>query len=97
MSLFLVTGGAGFVGSHIVEGLLARGKKVRVIDNFSTGSRKNLEHLLGKIELIEGDIRKVEDCRRACEGAAVVLHEAAVPSVPKSVVDPETPRFARPG
>ncbi len=94
MSLFLVTGGAGFVGSHIVEGLLARGKKVRVIDNFSTGSRKNLEHLLGKIELIEGDIRKVEDCRRACEGAAVVLHEAAVPSVPKSVVDPETSHTA---
>ncbi len=90
MSLFLVTGGAGFIGSHITEGLIARGKKVRVLDNFSTGKRKNIEHLLDRIELIEGDIRKPEDCRKAVDGVSVVFHEAAVPSVPKSVDDPVT-------
>jgi len=88
MSLFLVTGGAGFVGSHLVEGLINRGKSVRVLDNFATGKRKNLEHLSGKFELIEGDIRKPEDCRKATAGVSVVLHEAAIPSVPKSVADP---------
>jgi nucleoside-diphosphate-sugar epimerase len=90
MSLFLVTGGAGFIGSHLTEGLLKRGKKVRVLDNFSTGKRKNLEHLLDKIELIEGDIRDPEVCKKAVDGAEVVYHEAAVPSVPKSVADPVT-------
>jgi len=90
MSLFLVTGGAGFIGSHITEGLIARGKKVRVLDNFSTGKRKNIEHLLDRIELIAGDIRKPEDCRKAVDGVSVVFHEAAVPSVPKSVDDPVT-------
>lgn len=90
MSLFLVTGGAGFVGSHLVEGLIERGKRVRVIDNFATGKRKNLEPWLDKIDLIEGDIRNPDDCQRACDGADVVLHEAAIPSVPKSVADPVT-------
>jgi UDP-glucose 4-epimerase len=88
MSLYLVTGGAGFIGSHLVEGLLNRGKKVRVLDNFSTGNRKNLENLIDRIELIEGDIRKPEDCQKAVRGATVVFHEAAIPSVPKSVADP---------
>lgn len=90
MSLFLVTGGAGFIGSHLAEGLVNRGKRVRVLDNFATGKRKNIQHILDKIELIEGDIRKPEDCRKAVEGASVVFHEAAIPSVPKSVEDPVT-------
>jgi nucleoside-diphosphate-sugar epimerase len=89
MSLFLVTGGAGFIGSHLVEGLVNRGKKVRVIDNFATGKRKNIQHVLDKIELFEGDIRKLDDCRKAVDGVSVVLHEAAIPSVPKSVEDPK--------
>ncbi len=88
MSLFLVTGGAGFIGSHLVEGLVNRGKKVRVLDNFATGKRKNIQHVLDKIELIEGDIRKIEDCRRAVRDVSVIFHEAAIPSVPKSVEDP---------
>ncbi len=89
MSLFLVTGGAGFIGSHLAEGLVKRGKKVRILDNFATGKRKNIEHLLDKIELIEGDIRKPEDCKKAVKDAEVVFHEAAIPSVPKSVEAPE--------
>lgn len=88
MSLFLVTGGAGFVGSHLVESLVADGTPVRVIDNFVTGTRKNIGHVLDKIELIEGDIRDLDQCRRAVDGVDVVLHEAAIPSVPKSVADP---------
>ncbi|MFA5863236.1 MAG: SDR family oxidoreductase [Phycisphaerae bacterium] len=88
MSLFLVSGGAGFIGSHLAEGLINRGKKVRIIDNFATGKRKNIQHLMDKIELIEGDIRKPEDCKKAVQGVAVVFHEAAIPSVPKSVEDP---------
>ena len=90
MSIFLVTGGAGFIGSHLTEGLVNRGHKVRVIDNFATGKRKNIAHLLDKIELIEGDIRNPQDCQRAVDGVSVVLHQAAVPSVPKSVKDPVT-------
>jgi len=88
MSLFLVTGGAGFIGSHLAEGLVKRGKKVRILDNFATGKRKNIEHFLDKIELIEGDIRKPEDCKKAVKDVSVVFHEAAIPSVPKSVEDP---------
>ena len=88
MSLFLVSGGAGFIGSHLAEGLVNRGKNVRVIDNFATGKRKNIEHILDKIELIEGDIRKPQDCKKAMQDVCVVFHEAAIPSVPKSVEDP---------
>ncbi len=90
MSIFLVTGGAGFIGSHLTEGLVKRGHQVRVIDNFATGKRKNIAHLLDKIELIEGDIRNPEDCKKAVVGVSVVLHQAAIPSVPKSVKDPVT-------
>jgi len=89
VSMFLVTGGAGFIGSHLVEGLIKRGKAVRVIDNFSSGKRKNIEPILDAIELIEGDIRNIDDCTKACAGVDVVLHEAAIPSVPKSVEDPD--------
>lgn len=83
----LVTGGAGFIGSHLVEALLAQGRSVRVIDNLATGHRANLAHLDG-YEWIEGDLTDSSACREACAGVAQILHEAAVPSVPRSVEDP---------
>ncbi len=88
MAEYLVTGGAGFIGSNIVETLLREGKSVRVLDNFSTGKRENIEALLDRIELVEGDLRRAEDVRRAVEGVRYVLHEGAIPSVPRSVEDP---------
>jgi nucleoside-diphosphate-sugar epimerase len=84
----LVTGGAGFIGSHLVDDLLDRGAEVRVLDDFSTGRRENLRQCAKRIELIEGDIRDVEICRRACAGAHYVFHEAALGSVPRSMEDP---------
>jgi UDP-glucose 4-epimerase len=86
--LVLVSGGAGFIGSHLVEALLARGNRVRVVDNLSTGHRSNLAHLEGSFEWIEGDLADFEVGRRAAEGAEAVLHEAAIPSVPRSVAEP---------
>ena len=83
----LVTGGAGFIGSHLVEALLERGETVRVIDNLATGHRSNLAHLNG-YEWVEGDLTRPEDCRAACDGVTRILHQAAVPSVPRSVADP---------
>jgi nucleoside-diphosphate-sugar epimerase len=88
MALYLVTGGAGFIGSHIVEGLVERGEKVRVLDNLSTGKMDNLAGVSGRIEFVEGDIRDLETCRRAADGADHVLHQAAVASVALSVEDP---------
>jgi len=90
MANFLVTGGAGFIGSHLVERLVGDGHAVRVLDNFSTGKRANIEPFLSQIELIEGDLRNPEDCRKACADIEIVFHEGAVPSVPKSVADPLT-------
>lgn len=87
---YLVTGGAGFIGSHLVERLVAMGASVRVLDDFSTGKRTNLDRFLSKIELLEGDIRLARVCAAACQGVDVVLHEAALPSVPKSLSDPAT-------
>jgi UDP-glucose 4-epimerase len=84
----LVTGGAGFIGSHLVEALLAHGYRVRVLDNLATGRRANLDHLAGRFEWIEGDAADLATCRRAAEGAHVVLHHAAIPSVPRSVREP---------
>lgn len=86
----LVTGGAGFIGSHLVDGLLSRGAKVRVLDDFSTGHRRNLEHCLERIDLLEGDIRDLQTCRRACEGVDFVFHQAALGSVPRSIEEPAT-------
>ncbi len=86
--LYLVTGGAGFIGSHIAEALVKRGERVRVLDNLITGKRENLAHLRGKLEFIEGDIRNYEQTRQAVAGVHVVFHEAAIPSVPRSVADP---------
>lgn len=87
---YLVTGGAGFIGSNIVEELLKRGEAVRVIDNFSTGKRENLIPFLDYIELIEGDVRSYHIVREAVSGIDVILHQAALPSVPRSVRDPIT-------
>jgi len=88
MNKYLVTGGAGFIGSHITEELVKRGHEVRVVDNFLTGKRENIASFLDKIELIEGDIRDFEVCKRASEGMDFVLHQAALPSVPRSIKDP---------
>lgn len=87
---FLVTGGAGFIGSNIVEELLKRGHTVRVIDNFSTGKRENIKEFEKDIELIEGDIRSYHLVNQAIKGIDVVLHQAALPSVPRSIADPIT-------
>ncbi|MGA9120127.1 MAG: NAD-dependent epimerase/dehydratase family protein, partial [Bacteroidota bacterium] len=87
---YLVTGGAGFIGSNIVEELLRRGEKVRVLDNLATGKRENLNEFAGRIELIEGDIRNYHVVREATDGIDVILHQAALPSVPRSVKDPIT-------
>jgi nucleoside-diphosphate-sugar epimerase len=88
MTTSLVTGGAGFIGSHIVEELVRRGHAVRVLDNFSTGKRENLDAVRGRVEVIDGDVRDLAVCRRAAAGADYVFHEAAQISVPKSVEDP---------
>lgn len=85
---FLVTGGAGFIGSNIVEELLPRGETVRVLDNFSTGKRENLAAFRERIELVAGDLRDLPTVRRAVEGVDYILHQAALPSVPRSVDDP---------
>jgi nucleoside-diphosphate-sugar epimerase len=90
MAQFLVTGGAGFIGSHIVDELLLRGETVRVLDNLATGKRENLEHCLERIDFIEGDIRDLETCRGACAEVDYVLHQAALGSVPRSMEDPLT-------
>ena len=94
MDSYLVTGGAGFIGSNIVEGLLSRGETVRVLDNFSEGKRENLDFVKQhnsaslSYELIEGDIRDMDTCRKACKDMDYVLHQAALRSVPRSVNEP---------
>ena len=85
----LVTGGAGFIGSHLAERLVAEGFEVRILDDFSSGRPGNLEGFRAAVELIEGDLRDSALLARAVEGIEVVFHEAAVPSVPRSVAEPE--------
>ena len=88
MALYLITGIAGFIGSSLARELLRRGEKVRGIDNFSTGNRENLADILGEIDFGEADILDRDAMKLACSGVDYVLHEAAIPSVPKSVLDP---------
>ncbi|MEE3723808.1 SDR family oxidoreductase [Riemerella anatipestifer] len=88
----LITGGAGFIGSNLTEHFLSKNYQVRVLDNFSTGHKYNIEPFFKneKFELIEGDIRNLEICNEACEGVDYVLHQAALGSVPRSIEDPVT-------
>ena len=95
MSLFLVTGGGGFIGSNLAEAILGNGDSVRVLDDFSTGRRENLDEAPawaraggGTFEVVEGDIRDADTCRAATVGADYVLHQAAIPSVQRSIEDP---------
>jgi len=87
MASYLVTGGAGFIGSHLVTQLIHRGHTVRVVDNLITGKRRNLDHVSG-VEFVEGDLADIGVATRAVEGMDYVLHQAAIPSVPRSVKDP---------
>jgi UDP-N-acetylglucosamine/UDP-N-acetyl-alpha-D-glucosaminouronate 4-epimerase len=89
VSSYLVTGGAGFIGSHLAEELLRRGHRVRIVDSLITGKRRNLEVLRGA-EFIEGDLAELPIAQRAADGMEYVLHQAAIPSVPRSVKDPLT-------
>ena len=89
MAQYLVTGGAGFIGSHLTEELVRRGEQVRVVDSLVTGKRHNLAHIPG-VEFIEGDLADMAVAQRAVAGVEYVLHQAAIPSVPRSVQDPMT-------
>jgi len=88
LATYLVTGGAGFIGSNLVEELIKRGEKVRVIDNFSTGKHQNIQEFVPRIELVQGDIRNMDRVREAVEGVDFVLHEAALASVTRSIEHP---------
>jgi nucleoside-diphosphate-sugar epimerase len=89
MATYLVTGGAGFIGSHLSEELVRRGHRVRVADSLITGKRSNLDHIKG-IEFLEGDLADIDVAHKAVDGCEYVLHQAAIPSVPRSVKDPLT-------
>ena len=88
MAHYLVTGGAGFIGSHLVEELVRRGERVRVVDNLVTGHRENLDGVGGRIEFLEGDLADAEVAAAAAAGVDYVLHQAAIPPVPRSVAEP---------
>src|SRR5271163_272420 len=88
MALYLITGIGGFIGSSLARELLQRGEQVRGVDNFSTGKRENLAQILGQIDFREADILDLDAMKSACAGVDYVLHQAAIPSVPKSVLDP---------
>src|ERR1700734_3398246 len=88
MSTYLITGIAGFIGSSLARAILAQGDNVRGIDNFSTGKRSNIAELLDRIDVREADLLDLEAMQSACRGVDYVLHEAAIPSVPRSVLDP---------
>ncbi len=88
MALYLITGVGGFIGSSLAQALLSRGEQVRGVDNFSTGKRNNLAEIRDQIDLREADILDLDAMHKACVGVDYVLHQAAIPSVPKSILDP---------
>jgi UDP-N-acetylglucosamine/UDP-N-acetyl-alpha-D-glucosaminouronate 4-epimerase len=88
MSLYLITGVGGFIGSSLAHALLSRGEQVRGVDNFSTGKRHNIEAITDRIDLREADITDLDAMHKACSGVDYILHQAAIPSVPKSILDP---------
>ena len=88
MSLYLITGAAGFIGSSLARALVSRGESVRGVDNFATGKRQNIADILDRIDFREADITNLDAMHQACAGVDFVLHQAAIPSVPKSVLDP---------
>ena len=88
MALYLITGIAGFIGSSLARALLSRGERVRGVDNLATGNRENIQDILDRIDFREADILDLNDMHSACGGVDFVLHQAAIPSVPKSVLDP---------
>ena len=88
MAPYLVTGGCGFIGSHLVEALVQKGERVRVFDNCSTGKAKNIAHLKDQIEFVEGDLRELDAVHQAVAGVDYVFHQGARPSVARSVADP---------
>lgn len=88
MASYLITGGAGFIGSHLAEELVHRGEEVRILDNFDSGTHDNIKHFAENVELIEGDIRDLEAVKKAVKGTNYILHQAALRSVPLSVDDP---------
>ena len=88
MAHYLVTGGAGFIGSHLVEELVRRGERVRVVDSLVTGKRANLAAVDGRVEFIEGDLSRADVAKAAAANVDFVLHQAAIPSVPRSVAEP---------
>src|ERR1035437_10106232 len=90
MASYLVTGGAGFIGSHLATELIRRGHRVRVADSLITGKRRNLDHIPA-VEFLEGDLADLSFAQRAVDGMEYVLHQAAIPSVPRSVKDPIPP------
>lgn len=90
MATYLITGGAGFIGSNIVAELVRRGERVRVLDNFATGKRENIAPFLSQVELMEGDLRHPETVREAVKGVDYVLHQGALPSIQRSIEDPLT-------
>jgi len=94
MARYLVTGCAGFIGSWITQALVERGETVRGFDNFETGRKENLKEIFDRIEFIEGDLRNADSIARACEGIDYIFHQAALPSVPRSVKDPRTSHTA---
>ncbi len=88
MTFCLVTGGAGFIGSHVAEHLVHQGHRVRVVDNLSTGDERNLSHLHGQVEFVHADLTSADTCRRAVADTELIFHLAALPSVPRSMEDP---------